>query len=175
VAVLSLLPSFLRDVEELLSEHGVIVTSEAMRIWRRKFGQQYANQLRRRRPCPGDQWHMDEVCLWIKGECHYPWRAVDQDGNVLDILMQRRRDKRATKKFFRKLRKGLQDVPRVIITDKLKSYVAAKRESLAEVEHRQRQYLNNRAENSHQPTHQREWRMLRFKSPGHDQQLLAAY
>ena len=124
---------------------------------------QYANQLRRRRPRPGDKWHIDEVFLTIKGERHYLWRAVDQDGNVLDILVQRRRDKRAAKKFFRKLLKGLTYVPRVIITDKLKSYGAAKREILPGVEHRQHRYLNNRAENSHQPTRQRERRMQRFQ------------
>ena len=99
---------------------------------------------------------MDEVFLTIKGERHYLWRAVDQDGNILDILVQRRRDKQAAKKFFRKLLKGWSYVPRVIVTDKLKSYGAAKREILPGVEHRQHRYLNNRAENSHQPTRQRE-------------------
>jgi putative transposase len=163
-----------RDVEELLFERGVVVTYEAIRKWCRKFGQQYANQLRRRRPRPGDKWHMDEVFLTIKGAHHYLWRAVDQDGNVLDILVQRRRDKRAAKKFFRKLLKGLSYVPRVIVTDKLKSYEAAKREILPGVEHRQHRYLNNRAENSHQPTRQREQRMQRFKSPGHAQRFLSA-
>jgi putative transposase len=96
-----------RDGEELLSERGIKVTYEAIRKWCRKFGQPYANQLRRRRPRPGDKWHLDEVRLAIKGERHYLWRAVDQDGNVLDILVQRRRDKRVAKKFFRKLLKGL--------------------------------------------------------------------
>jgi putative transposase len=118
---------------------------------------------------------MDEVFLTIKGEHHYLWRAGDQDGNVLDILVQRRRDKRAAKKFFRKLLKGLRYVPRVIVTDKLKSYGAAKQEILPGVEHRQHRYLNNRAENSHQPTRQRERRMQRFKSPGHAQRFLSAY
>ena len=107
-----------RDVEELL-----FVTYEAIRKWCRKFGQQYANQLRRRRPRSGDKWHLDEVFLTINGERHYLWRAVDQDGHVLDILVQRRRDKHAAKKFFRKLLKGCQCVPRVIITDKLKRRV----------------------------------------------------
>src|SRR5919205_710442 len=147
-----------RDVEELLFERGVSVTYEAIRKWCRKFGQDYANLLRRRRPRPGDKWHMDEVFLTIKGEHHYLWRAVDQDGNVLDILVQRRRDKKAAKKFFRKLLKGLTYVPRVIITDQLKSYGAAKREILPGVEHRQSRYLNNRCENSHRPTRQREYR-----------------
>src|SRR6266403_681881 len=164
-----------RDVEELLFTRGVLVTYEAIRKWRRKFGQDYANQLRHRRPRPGDKWQMDEVFLTIKGERHYLWRAVDQDGNVLDILVQRRRDKKAAKKFFHKLLKGLRYVPRVIVTDKLKSYGAAKREVLPGVEHRQHRYLNNRAENSHQPTRQRERRMGRFKSPGHAQRFLSAY
>src|SRR5712691_1385281 len=164
-----------RDVEELLLERGVVVTYEAIRKWCCKFGQQYATQLRRRRPRPSDKWHLDEVSLTIKGEHHYLWRAVDQEGNVLDILVQRRRDKQAAKKFFRKLLKGLTYIPRVIITDKLKSYGAAKREILPGVEHRQHRYLNNCAENSHQPTRQRERRMQGFKSPGQAQRFLAAY
>ena len=111
----------------------------------------------------------------INGEQHYLWRAVDQEGSVLDILVQSRRDKAAAKKFFRRLLKGLQYVPRVLITDKLASYGAAKREVLPSVEHRQHRRLNNRAENSHQPTRERERRMRRFKSPGHAQRFLAAY
>jgi putative transposase len=164
-----------RDVEELMAERGVILTYEAVRYWCRKFGQAYANQLRQRRPRLGDKWHLDEVVLTIRGKQHYLWRAVDQEGNVLDILVQRRRDKQAAKTFFRKLLKGLTYVPRVIITDKLRSYGAAKHETLPSVEHRQHRYLNNRAENSHQPTRQRERRMQRFKSPGQAQRFLAAY
>jgi len=164
-----------RDVEELMLVRGVIVTYEAIRQWCRKFGQASANQLRRRRPRPGDTWHLDEVFLTIHGERHYLWRAVDQEGNVLDILVQRRRDKTATKTFFRKLLKGCRYVPRVIVTDQLKSYEAAKREILPSVEHRQHRYLNNRAENSHQPTRQRERTMRRFKSAGHAQRFLAVY
>jgi putative transposase len=118
---------------------------------------------------------IDEVFLTINGERHYLWRAVDQDDNVLDILFQRRRNKQAAKKFFRKLLKGLTYVPRVIITDKLKSYGAAKREILPGVEHRQSRYLNNRCENSHRPTRQREYRMQGFKSAGHAQRFLSAY
>jgi putative transposase len=164
-----------RDVEELLSERGIKVTYEAIRKWCRKFGQPYANQLRRCRPRPGDKWHLDEVFLTIKGERHYLWRAVDQEGNVLDILVPRRRDKGAAKKFLRKLMKGLTYVPCVIVTDKLKSYGAAMREILPGVKHRQRRYLNNRAENSHQPARQRERRMPRFKSPGQARRSLSAY
>src|ERR671923_2909531 len=164
-----------RDVEERLFERGVPVSHEAVRQWCRKFGQDYANRLRRRRPRPGDKWHLDEVFLTIHGERHYLWRAVDQDDNVLDILVQRRRNKNAAKKFFRKLLKGLMYVPRVIITDKLKSYGAAKREILPGVEHRQHRYLNNRAENSYQPTRLREKKMRRFKSAKQAQRFLSAF
>jgi putative transposase len=164
-----------RDVEELMAARGIILTYEAVRYWCRKFGQTYANQLRRRRPRPGDTWHLDEIFLTIHGERHYLWRAVDQDGHVLDILVQGRRNKKAAKRFFRKLLKGLTYAPRVVITDKLKSYGAAIHELLPRVEHRQHRYLNNRAENSHQPTRQRERRMQGFKSPGHAQRFLSAY
>jgi putative transposase len=160
-----------RDVQELLFERGIIVSHEAIRKWCRKFGQDYANRLRRRRPQPGDKWYLDEVFLTIHGQRHYLWRAVDQDDNVLDILVQSRRNKQDAKKFFRKLLKGCQYIPRVIITDKLKSYGAAKRELLPGVEHRQSRYLNNRCENSHRPTRQREYHMQGFKSPGHAQRL----
>ncbi len=164
-----------RDVEELLAERGVVVTYETIRRWSRKFGQTDANTLRRRRPRPGDKWHLDEVFIRIGGAQHDRWRAVDQDGNVLDILVQSRRNKAAAKKFCRRLLKGLQYVPRVVITDTLASDGAAKREVLPGVEHRQHRRLNNRAESSHQPTRERERRMRRFKSPGHAQRFLAAY
>jgi putative transposase len=163
-----------RDVEELLFARGIMVTYEAIRKWCREFGQAYANQLRHRRPRPGDKGHLDEVYLTIRGERHYLRRAVDQDGNGLDIQVQRRRDKKAAKTFCRKLLKGLTYVPRVRITEQLKRYGAAKRESLPSVEHRQHRF-NNRAENSHQPTRQRERRMQGFKSAGHAQRFLAAY
>jgi putative transposase len=164
-----------RDVEELLFVRGIMVTYEAIRQGCLKFGQTYANQLRRRHPRPGDKWHLDEVFLTINRARHYLWRAVDQDGHGLDMLVQSRRKKKAATKFFRKLLKGLMYVPRVMITDKLKRYGAAKQEMLPGVEHRQHRYLNNRAENSHQPTRQRERRMQGFKSPGHAQRFLSAY
>jgi putative transposase len=134
-----------------------------------------ADQLRRRPPRPGNTWHLDEVFLTIHGERRCLWRAVDQDGHILDILVQRRCDKKAAKTFFRQLLKGLTYVPWVIVTDQLGSYGAATREILLGVEHRQPCYLRNRAENSHQPTRQRERRMQRFKSPGHAQRSLAAH
>jgi putative transposase len=164
-----------RDVQELLFERGITVSHEAIRPWCRKFGQDSANRLRRRRPRPGDTWYLDEVFLTINGKRHYLWRAVDQDDNVLDILVQSRRNKQAAKKFFRQLLKGLTSVPRVIITDQLQSYGAAKRESLPGVEHRQSRSRNNRCEHSHRPTRQREYRMQGFTSPGQAQRFLSAY
>jgi len=164
-----------RDVGELLAARGIIVTYETVRQWCLKFGQDFANELRRRAPRRGDKWHLDEVYLSINGRRYYLWRAVDQDGYVLDILVQSRRDKRAAKRFFRKLLKGLRYVPRVIITDKLKSYEAARKELIPGVEQRQHKGLNNRAELSHQPTRQRERQMRRFKSPGHAQRFLSAH
>src|SRR6266404_4518312 len=136
-----------RDVEEILAMRGVILTYETVR----------------------------EGCLKINGRPHYLWRAVDQDGDVLDILVQSKRNKKAAKKFLRKLLKGLRYVPRVIITDKLKSYGAAKAEVLPSVEHIQQKYQNNRAENSHQPTRLRERVMGRFKSSGHAQRFLSVF
>jgi putative transposase len=117
---------------------------------------------------------MDEVMLSIRKKKHVLWRAVDQDGNVLDILVQRRRNTKAAKRFFRKLLKGLQYVPRVIITDKRMRYGAAKREILPGVEHRRHKGLNNRAENSHQPTRLREKKMRKFKSAQQAQRFLSA-
>ena len=164
-----------RDVEEMLAMRGVVLTYETVREWCLKFGQTYANHLRRRSPRPGDRWHLDEVFLKINGRIHYLWRAVDQDGDVLDILVQSNRDKKAAKKFFRKLLKGLRYAPRVMITDRLRSYGAAKAEALPSVEHHQDKGLNNRAENSHQPTRLRERVMRRFKSAGHAQRFLSAF
>jgi putative transposase len=159
----------------MLAMRGVAVSYETIREWCLKFGQTYANGLRRKSPRPGDRWHLDEVFLKINGRLHYLWRAVDQDGDVLDMLVQSRRDKESAKKFFRKLLKGLRYVPRVIITDKLKSYSAARAELMPSVEHLQQKYQNNRAENSHQPTRLRERVMRRFKSAGHAQRFLSAF
>ena len=161
-------------VEEMLAARGIAVSHETVRQWARKFGQAFANQIRRKLPDPGDKWHLDEVVIKIAGTRHWLWRAVDQHGRVLDILVQSRRDTKAAKRFFKKLLKGLRYVPRVIVTDKLKSYGAAKREILPGVEHRQSRYLNNRAEVSHQPTRRRERQMQRFKSARQAQRFLSA-
>jgi putative transposase len=165
----------LRDVELLLAERGVVVSYETVRRWCQKFAASFADRVRRRRPRPGDKWHMDEVFIRIQGVQHYLWRAVDQNGVVLDILVQARRDANAGKRFFRRLLKGLQYVPRVIVTDKLRSYGVAQRYLLPSVEHRQSRYLNNRAENSHRPTRSRERQMQRFKSSPQAQRFLSAH
>jgi putative transposase len=126
-------------------------------------------------PRPGDKWHLDEVFVKINGTTHYLWRAVDQHGDVLDILVQSRRNAVAAKRFFRKLLKGLRYLPRVLVTDTLASYHVAHREVLPSVTHRRSKYLNNRAENSHQPTRIRERAMKRFASPGQAQRFLFAF
>ena len=164
----------LRDVELILAERGV-VSYETVRRWCKKFGASFADRLRRRRPRPGDKWHLDEVFIRIQGVQHYLWRAVDQDGVVLDILVQPRRDAIAAKRFFKRLLKGLQYVPRVLVTDKLRSYGVAQRQLLPGVEHRQSRYLNNRAGNSHRPTRRRERQMQRFKSSEQAQDFLSAH
>jgi putative transposase len=158
-------PLGLRMVEELLAARGIIVSHETVRQWSLKFGQRFANQIRRRLPRVGDKWHLDEVVLKIAGVKHWLWRAVDQAGVVLDVLVQRRRDKRAAKRLLRKLLKRQMRPPRVMITDKLGSYGAAKREVMPAIEHRQHKGLNNRAENSHQPTRQRERQMSNSNRP----------
>ena len=172
-------PLSFREVEEMMLERGVVVSHETIRQWCYRFGQTYANELRRRRPRPGDKWHLDEMFIKINGKCHYLWRAVDQDGNVLDILVTSRRDTTAATRFFRKLLTGWQYVPRVLVTDKLASYPAARRRVLPSVQHRRSQYLNNhinnRAENSHQPTRARERALKRFTSAGHAQRFLSAF
>jgi len=161
-----------RDVQELLCARGIDGTHEAIRQWCRKCGQDYAKRLKRRRAQPGDTWPLDEVFLTLNGQRHSLWRAVDQDDNVLDILVQSRRNKQAAKQCFRTLLKGCQYVPRVIITEKLKSDGAAKREILPGVAHRQSRSLNNRCEHAHRPTRQRAYRMQGCKSAGHAEPLI---
>src|SRR3712207_4027010 len=168
-------PLSLRMVEEMLAARGIVVNHETVRQWARKFGQDFANQIRRRLPCAGDKWHLDEVCLMIRGTKHWLWRAVDQNGFVLDVLVQSRRNKQAAKRLLRKLLKRQMRPPRVMITDKLASYSAAKVEVMPSVEHRRHKGLNNRAENSHQPTRRRERQMKRFKSPRQAQRFLSAH
>src|SRR5215831_19657382 len=145
-----------RDVEELLAERGVTVSYEAVRQWCLKFGPSFAKKLRHRQGRLGDTWHLDGVFVSIQGKRYYLWRAVDQDGDVLDILVQQHRDQHAAGRFFRKLLKGLRYAPRLLVTDCLGSYGVARRELLPGVGHWQDHRRNNRAEVSHQPTRHRE-------------------
>ncbi len=165
----------LRDIELILADRGVLVSYETIRRWCVRFGGEFAARLRKRRPKPGDIWHLDEVYLKINGELHYLWRAVDQHGVVLDILVQERRNATAAKRFFKRLLVGLNYQPRKIVTDGLRSYGVAQREILPGVQHRTNRYLNNRAENSHRPTRRRERQMQRFKSPEGAQRFLSAH
>jgi putative transposase len=157
-------PLSLRMVEEMLVERGICVTYETVRQWGKKFGRSFADQIRRRAPARGDKWHLDEVVVTIAGEQHWLWRAVDQNGFVLDVLVQRRRDATAARRLMRRLLQFAATPPRVMITDKLRSYGAARVKMGLQIEHRQHKGLNNRAENSHQPTRRRERIMKRFKS-----------
>jgi putative transposase len=168
-------PLGLRMVEEMLAARGITVSHETVRQWALEFGQALADQIRRRLPRPGDEWHLDEVVITIAGKKHWLWRAVDQDGIVLDVLVRSRRDKRAAKRLLRKLLKRQGRTPRVMVTDKLASYPAARKDLMPGVEHRRHKGLNNRAENSHQPTRRRERQMKRFKSPGQAQRFLSAH
>jgi putative transposase len=165
----------LRDVQELLAERGVAVTYETIRRWCAKFGPAFAAALRQRRPRPGDKWHVDEVQLKMNGHRYWLWRAVDQEGMVLDILVQERRNRHAAETFLRQVVDGCGTRPRVLITDKLASYRPAKRRVLPGVEHRRHKGLNNRAEHSHQPTRRRERAMQRFKSPEQAQPFLSCF
>ena len=158
-------PLSLRMVEDLLAARGMIVSHETVRRWAEKFGRDFANEVRRRAPQFGDKWHLDEVVVAINGEKHWLWRAVDQDGFVLDALVQSRRDRGAAERLLRKLLRKQARAPRVLVTDKLGSYGAARTDMGMKFEHRQHKGLNNRAENSHQPTRRRERIMKRFKSP----------
>jgi len=159
----------------MMAARGVRVSYETVRRWCNKFGHHYAARLRKRRAKTGDKWHLDEVFLKINGVTHYLWRAVDQNGVVLDILVQPKRDRFAAMRFFRRLLRACGRRPRVITTDKLRGYAAAKRMVMPSVSHRQHRYLNNRAENSHQPTRERERHMRRFKSAEHAQRFVEAH
>ena len=162
-------------VEEMLAERGICVSYETVRRWAMKFGEAFSDQIRQRAPARGDKWHLDEVVISIAGEPHWLWRAVDQNGFVLDILVQRRRDRDAARRLMTKLLKAARTSPRVMITDQLRSYAAARAKMGLRVEHRQHKGLNNRAENSHQPTRRRERIMQRFKSARQAQRFLSVH
>ncbi len=164
-----------REVEELLAERGVTVTYETVRQWCQKFGPDYARKLKKRQGRLGDTWHIDEVFVTIQGQRQYLWRAVDQDGDVIDILVQRRCNQRAAERFFRRLFKGQGGEPRWLVTDKLRSYDAAHRTVMPTVRHINQVYANNRAEVSHEPTRQREYHMRGFASSIQAQRFLTLH
>jgi putative transposase len=165
-----------RDVEELLAERGIQVSYEAIRLWCRKFEPLLASELRQRHPRRGDKWFLDEIALTMNKRRYWLWRAVDQDGTVLDILVQGRRDQHAAERFLRLVLDGENGAePRVVITDKLASYPPALRRLLPNSEHRRHKRLNNRAENSHRPVRKREKAMQRFKSPEQAQRFLETF
>jgi putative transposase len=164
-----------RDLEDLLAERGTTVSYEAIRYWCIKFGATYARSLRRKQGRLGDIWHVDEIFITIRGEHHYLWRAVDQDGDVIDILVTKHRDRQAAKRFFCKALKHQGQAPWQLMTDKLRTYRAAHREVFPSVVHRIGCYENNRAEVSHQHTREQERQMRRFKSLQQAQRFLTVH
>jgi len=164
-----------RDVEDLLAGRSIIVSYESIRRWCLKFGSRYQRSLKRREGQLGDRWYADEVFVNIRGQIHYLWRAVDQDGTVLDILVRRRRNAKAAKRFFSKVLKGQGEAPRRLFSDKLGSYRVAARELLPGTPHDTSQFANNRVERSHQWTRQQERQMRRFKSRHQAQRFLSLH
>ncbi|CDM61722.1 transposase (plasmid) [Rhizobium favelukesii] len=165
----------LRLVEEMLLERGIVVSYETIRRWGRKFGAAYAKQLRRKKPSQKDIWHLDEVVMSIGGRKHWLWHAVDQDGYVLDEIVQARRDTKAAKRSLVRLLKKQGLSPKRIVSDKLRSYGAARRDVMPGVEHRSHKGLNNRAENSHLPLRERERMMQCFRSVGGLQRFISVF
>jgi putative transposase len=161
-----------RDIEDLVAERGIDVSYETVRRWFLKFGGQAAMRLRSNKPSPSDHWHLDEMVIVIRGKRHWLWRAVDNEGTVLDFLVQARRNTKAAKKLMYSLLKKQGFAPTLIVTDKLRSYHAAFRKLGLTAEHIDNIRANNRAENSHQPVRRRERKMQRFKSPGSAQRFL---
>ena len=161
-----------RDVEDLLAERGLDISYETARRWFLKFGRPIARNLRSKRPTPSDYWHLDEMVVVIRKKQYWLWRAVDNEGEVLDFLMQPKRNARAALKLMRKLLKKQGWAPTQIVTDKLRSYHVAFQTLGLSAEHIDNKRSNNRAENSHQPVRRRERKMQRFKSPGSAQRFL---
>ena len=164
-----------RDVEDLLAERGITVSREAIRLWCIKFGAKYAKRLKRKHRGYGDTFYIDEVFVKINRKQYYLWRAVDQDGEVVDIFLQAKRDGAAAKRFFKRLLRSHGGEPRKIVTDKPRSYGVAHRELMPDDIHDTSQYANNRAEQSHEPTRVRERGMRRFKSVGQAQRFLGSH
>ena len=163
-----------RDIEDLLAQRGITVSREAIRLWCIKFGAIYTRRLKRKHRGYGDTVYIDEVFVKISGKQHYLWRAVDQDGEVVDVYLQARRDGASAKRFFKRLLRSHGSEPRKIVTDKLRSYGVAHRELMPEAIHSTQQYENNRAEQSHEATRVRERGMRRFKSMRQAQRFVTA-
>jgi len=164
-----------RDVEDLLAERGLEVSNETIRRWVLKFGPAIAHNLRRGRPTAHDKWHLDEMVVSIAGRRMYMWRAVDSEGEVLDVMVQPRRDKAAAVKLLRRLLKRQGFAPNVIVTDKLRSYGVALQLVGFSGRHEQGVRANNRAENSHQPVRRRERKMQGFRSRASAQRFVAIH
>jgi putative transposase len=164
-----------RDIEDLLAERGVTVSYETIRLWCIKFGALYSKRLRRKHRGYGDTFYIDEVFVKINGKQHYLWRAVDQDGEVIDVYLQKRRDGATAKRFFKRLLRNNGSEPRKIVTDKLRSYPVAHREVIPGSIHVTDRYANNRVEQSHESTRVRERVMRKFKSVGQAQKFLSAH
>ena len=162
------------DVEDLLADRGVMVSRETIRKWVSRFGRHFADCIRRDRPAAVDKWHLDEVVITINGTKYWLWRAVDANGDVLDILVQPQRNAKAARRFMARLIARFGE-PRVVITVKLRTYFRPIRDLAPGVDHRAHKGLNNRIEGSHRPTRKREKLMGRFKSPGQAQRFLAAH
>jgi putative transposase len=168
-------PLSLRLVEEMLLERGITVSYETIRRWGIKFGSDYARRLRRKQPSGNDIWHLDEMVITIAGRKCWLWRAVDQDGYVLDEIVQNRRNTKAARRLLLHLLKKQGMAPKRMITNELRSYGAAKRQIMPDVEHRSHKGLNNRAENSHLPLRNRERIMQGFRSQGGLQRFLSIF
>jgi putative transposase len=162
-------------IEDLLAERGITVSYETVRLWCIKFGALYARRLKRKHQGYGDTFFIDEVFVKINGKQHYLWRAVDQDGEVVDVYLQAKRDGAAAKRIFKRLLRSHGGEPRKIVTDKLRSYPVAHREVMPETIHSTKQYANNRAELSHEATRVRERGMRKFKSKGQAQRFVTTH
>jgi putative transposase len=160
-------PLSLRQVEDLLHERGIDISYETVRFWWNRFGPVFAAEIRKRRIYHRSysqwRWHLDEVFVRINGMTHYLWRAVDHEGEVLEVFATKRRDRNAALRFLKKAMKRYGP-PRGIVTDRLRSYRAAMKEIGNEARQETGRWLNNRAENSHQPFRRRERAMTKFRS-----------
>ncbi len=164
-----------RDIEDLLAERGIIVSYETIRLWCIKFGAMYARRLKHKHRGYGDTFFIDEVFVKMNGRQHYLWRAVDQDGEVVDVFLQARRDGAAAKRFFKRLLHSHEGEPRKIVTDKLRSYSVAHREVIPEAIHDTSRYANNRVEQSHEMTRVRERGMRKFKTMDQAQRFVTVH